>query len=154
MTSTRHQERAYVALKDVQGDRFIREAQIVKFTFVFQNVGNTPAYNVKFAIVMLMDSTLPTEGKIDAKLELVNNVGVVAPTLEVKIESAENEDGNPIALTAQAVAELNSGNAQLCFCGKLRYNDVFGTSHETRFALQYVASAHQFHLAPYYNSMS
>jgi hypothetical protein len=154
MTSVRHQERAYVALKDIVGDRSIRENQTVNFAFVFKNVGNTPAYNVKFVVLVLMRDSVPTDDEIDSHLHLVHEVGVIAPTLDIRIEAASNEAGQPIALSAQGVADLNNRRMFFGIYGKITYRDVFGTSHDTRFAFHYNAEARQFHLAPSYNSMT
>jgi hypothetical protein len=148
MTSVRHQERAYVALKDVQGERTIRELQIVRFTFVLANVGNTPAYKLRFGVLMRMSQTRPTPDEIDSHLHLAQEVGVIAPTLDIRIEGDSNEAGQPIVLTTQAIADLNNRRAFFSICGKITYEDVFGTSHDTRFALHYDAEAHRFHLAP------
>ena len=79
---------------------------------------------------------------------------MIAPTLDIRIEADSNEDGQPIALSAQGVADLNNRRMFFGIYGKITYRDVFGTSHDTRFALHYVADAHQFHLAPSYNSMT
>lgn len=150
--SSRHRDRAYVALADTLGPDQYAVGTIFEMTMHFKNVGVTPAYNVRFGALITITDAIPTEDFLDENTALAD-MGPLAPTIPIPVHCRGNQEG-AFALSQQGLEGLRSGDGVAVASAKVIYSDAFGDMHETKVAYLFDPNVMGFRFAPFYNSMT
>ena len=77
----------------------------------------------------------------------------VGPSLPLTA-TCDRMPSGPFVVGYERLMRLNKCEAFLVVAAKLRYNDVFGHSHETKAAYEYHPDDRCFHLATHFNRMT
>jgi hypothetical protein len=120
--------RAYVNVSDVAQERLPFKDTVV-VSVHFTNFGRTPAYKVEcWAGVQYQDP--PGDGHAPVGNELLQGPWTLGANA-VMTQGAETPKPVPIELERRIL----EGNAAIVVFGQVRYEDVFGAQHETKFKL-------------------
>ncbi len=153
-SSSRHRDRAYVALSNSSGPNHYAVGTPINLTFLFKNVGVTPAYKVRFGALISIVDKVPTEVFLDEQLSHLSTMAPLAPSIEIPVHCSTTEDGELLAFSQQGIIGLQKGESIAVASARIIYEDAFGEEHITRVAFQFHPSIMAFRLAPFYNSMT
>jgi hypothetical protein len=151
--AARYRDRAYLAVEDTLGPKRVFADTPITMTFIYKNVGLTPAYQVEICSNVILQDVRPTEHQMDDSLTVWHQLGAAPPTLQLKT-TAEMPASGRSTLGEVTLGGLVEGKGVLVLYAKLRYNDVFGDRHETKVAYEFSGDLRNFHLATYFNQMT
>jgi hypothetical protein len=134
-SNARHQLRAYISLHDIRFDKPLLRDKQMRGRIKYKNNGQTPARNIK--------CHLQIGAMIDCDGRAIDLTTTPFPKFEElpggsRSDLGSGEVGEQSVYSAVVPEDLEQrvidGSAILFLRGIIRYSDVFGNSHGTRFA--------------------
>jgi hypothetical protein len=150
--AARYRDRAYLAVEDSTGPKVVGIGTPITMTFIYKNVGLTPAYQVEFGTTIFIDSVRHSEQQMDDSLRVWHQLGTAPPSLG--LTAASVLPTGPLALDEERYVQLMRGELFMVLLAKLRYKDIFGHPHETRVAYEFQPDVRRLLLATYFNTMT
>lgn len=133
--TARHDQRAWVALVDIQG--FPEVGTIFEVNLVAQNSGKTFAKNVTMRAVVELITEKGNEPDFSledtAAARQNSGVSLLAPNADYVMDIELRKQTPPHEITQSDLDGIRHGDLTIFVHGKITYDDVFGCAHWTSF---------------------
>jgi hypothetical protein len=133
--NARHDQRAWVAVVDIQGIPEV--GTIFSVNLVAQNSGKTFARNLKMRAVV--EAITEKGGEPDFSLEdsaaarKDSSVSLLAPNADYMMDIELRKQTAPHEITESDLDGIRRGDLSIFVHGKMTYDDIFGCAHWTTF---------------------
>jgi hypothetical protein len=133
--SARRDQRAWVALVDIQGIPEV--GTIFGVNLVAQNSGKTFAKNLRMRAVIELSAEKGNEPDFsledNASARKDSSVSLLAPNADYTMDIELRKKTPPHEITPSDMDGIRSGNVTIFVHGKITYDDIFGCAHWTSF---------------------
>lgn len=126
--TAKRQLRAYIATSDYQIFRDPDELEKIRVVLICENLGETPAKDVTSTLFVLANSGTFSDAvhRPEPEIDYYGGRAVIG-------KGGKKQTAIAVEVAGAPVDEILGGDFAICFYGRIRYSDIFGEVHETRY---------------------